>query len=76
MSNSILMTFLFLPFMLASFTQWCITYIYIKENKPMRVSEQKLHKLIADKMHAAGLSREHADVAADVLVWADFYHWP
>jgi len=37
----------------------------------MRISEHDLHKLIANKMHKAGLKREHADIAADVLVWAD-----
>jgi len=37
----------------------------------MRVTKEKLHQLISNKMHKAGLSREHADIAADVLVWAD-----
>ncbi|MCC8164926.1 MAG: ureidoglycolate dehydrogenase [Planctomycetes bacterium] len=37
----------------------------------MRVTEEKLHKLMSDKLHKAGLTREHADIVADVLVHAD-----
>ncbi len=37
----------------------------------MRVTEEKLHQLISDKLHKAGLTREHADIVADVLVHAD-----
>lgn len=37
----------------------------------MRVDKKKLHSLISDKLHKAGLSREHADIVADVLVHAD-----
>ncbi len=37
----------------------------------MRVSKEELHTLISDKLHKAGLGREHADIVADVLVHAD-----
>ena len=37
----------------------------------MRVSGEKLHSLISAKLHRAGLSAEHADIVADVLVHAD-----
>ncbi|GAA5112251.1 ureidoglycolate dehydrogenase [Orbus sasakiae] len=37
----------------------------------MRVDKKTLHELIANKMHKAGLTKEHADVAADVLTFAD-----
>ena len=37
----------------------------------MRVTKEKLHQLMSDKLHKAGLSREHADIVADVLVHAD-----
>lgn len=37
----------------------------------MRLSERKLHKLIERKIHRAGLSKEHANVVADCLVYAD-----
>ncbi|MDR2390476.1 MAG: ureidoglycolate dehydrogenase [Planctomycetota bacterium] len=37
----------------------------------MRVDKKTLHRLISDKLHKAGLSREHADIVADVLVHAD-----
>lgn len=37
----------------------------------MRVTKEKLHALIGDKLHKAGLSREYADIVADVLVHAD-----
>lgn len=37
----------------------------------MRVTKEKLHSLISDKLHKAGLSREHADIVSDVLVHAD-----
>lgn len=37
----------------------------------MRIDREKLHKLMSDKLHKAGLSREHADIVADVLVHAD-----
>lgn len=37
----------------------------------MKVSKQQLHQLIQQKIHAAGLSQEHAGIVADVLVHAD-----
>ena len=37
----------------------------------MRLSKEKLKELIANKLHKAGLSTEHADGVADVLVHAD-----
>ncbi|GGF98119.1 ureidoglycolate dehydrogenase [Paenibacillus aceti] len=37
----------------------------------MRVNRAKLNELIAAKLHKAGLSKEHADGVADVLVHAD-----
>ncbi|GKX56880.1 ureidoglycolate dehydrogenase (NAD(+)) [Leminorella grimontii] len=37
----------------------------------MRISRQKLHQLIKNKIAAAGLPPEHADTVADVLVHAD-----
>ena len=37
----------------------------------MRVKKEVLHKLMSDKLHKAGLTREHADIVADVLVHAD-----
>lgn len=37
----------------------------------MRVSHEKLHQLIATKLHRAGLNKPHAEAAADVLVFAD-----
>lgn len=37
----------------------------------MRIDKIALHKLMSDKLHKAGLSREHADIVADVLVHAD-----
>ncbi|HBO24439.1 MULTISPECIES: ureidoglycolate dehydrogenase [unclassified Providencia] len=37
----------------------------------MKVSKEKLHQLIANKIHAAGLSEEHASIVSDVLVHAD-----
>jgi ureidoglycolate dehydrogenase (NAD+) len=37
----------------------------------MRVSKEKLHTLISGKLHKAGLSQEHSDMVADVLVHAD-----
>ncbi|WP_134703067.1 ureidoglycolate dehydrogenase [Ammoniphilus sp. YIM 78166] len=37
----------------------------------MRVSKQELIELIETKLHKAGLSREHAEGVADVLVFAD-----
>lgn len=37
----------------------------------MRVDKKTLHDLIAKKMHRAGLTQDHADVAADVLTFAD-----
>lgn len=37
----------------------------------MNVTRQQLHQLIQNKIHAAGLSREHAAMVADVLVHAD-----
>ncbi|GGA66057.1 ureidoglycolate dehydrogenase [Ornithinibacillus halotolerans] len=42
----------------------------------MKVEKQELHELIQKKLHRAGLTEEHADVVADVLVHADIrgYH--
>ncbi|WP_047984230.1 ureidoglycolate dehydrogenase [Ornithinibacillus californiensis] len=42
----------------------------------MKVQKQELHKLIQNKLHRAGLTEEHADIVADVLVHADIrgYH--
>ena len=37
----------------------------------MRVDRQTLHYLIAKKLHKAGLTSEHADIAADALAFAD-----
>ena len=37
----------------------------------MRVDRKTLHNLIAKKLHKAGLSKEHADIAADALAFAD-----
>ncbi len=37
----------------------------------MRIDKKTLHQLIANKMHKAGLTKEHADIAADVLAFAD-----
>lgn len=37
----------------------------------MRIDRKTLHDLIAKKMHKAGLSKEHADIAADALAFAD-----
>lgn len=37
----------------------------------MRVSESDLRALVSKKLERAGLSREHADSVADVLVYAD-----
>lgn len=37
----------------------------------MRLDRDTLHKLMANKMHKAGLSKEDADIAADVLTFAD-----
>lgn len=37
----------------------------------MRVDKKTLHDLIANKMHKAGLNKEHADIAADALAFAD-----
>ncbi|MCR8644769.1 ureidoglycolate dehydrogenase [Paenibacillus sp. N1-5-1-14] len=37
----------------------------------MKVTKQKLHKLISTKLTRAGLTTSHADVVADVLVHAD-----
>ncbi|MDR1613412.1 MAG: ureidoglycolate dehydrogenase [Planctomycetota bacterium] len=37
----------------------------------MRVDKNTLHQLMSDKLHKAGLSREHADIVADVLAHAD-----
>ncbi|TQS74895.1 ureidoglycolate dehydrogenase [Ornithinibacillus gellani] len=37
----------------------------------MRVTKEKLHQLIAQKLERAGLLNEHATVVADVLVHAD-----
>lgn len=42
----------------------------------MKVQKQELHELIQNKLHRAGLTDEHADIVADVLVHADIrgYH--
>lgn len=37
----------------------------------MRVTREKLHELMATKLHRAGLSKEHADMVADVLTYSD-----
>lgn len=37
----------------------------------MRLDRQTLHNLIAKKLHKAGLTQEHADIAADALAFAD-----
>lgn len=37
----------------------------------MKVTKEKLHQLISDKITKAGLKRDHADILADVLVHAD-----
>lgn len=37
----------------------------------MRLDRETLHTLIANKMHKAGLTKEDADIAADVLTFAD-----
>lgn len=37
----------------------------------MRVTREKLHALMAAKLHRAGLSKEHADMVADVLTYSD-----
>lgn len=37
----------------------------------MRVTREKLRKLMATKLHRAGLSREHADMVAEVLSYSD-----
>lgn len=37
----------------------------------MRVDKKTLHDLMANKIHKAGLTKEHADIAADVLAFAD-----
>ena len=37
----------------------------------MKVSRETLHQLIANKLNAAGLTHNHADIIADVLVYAD-----
>ncbi|HDX8870813.1 TPA: ureidoglycolate dehydrogenase, partial [Klebsiella michiganensis] len=37
----------------------------------MKVSRETLHQLIANKLNTAGLTRNHADIIADVLVYAD-----
>ena len=37
----------------------------------MKVSRETLHQLIANKLNTAGLTRHHADIIADVLVYAD-----
>jgi LDH2 family malate/lactate/ureidoglycolate dehydrogenase len=37
----------------------------------MKVSRETLHQLIENKLHKAGLNREHAAIIADVLVYAD-----
>ena len=37
----------------------------------MKVSQQELYQLIKNKLHAAGLTIEHASIVADVLVYAD-----
>jgi ureidoglycolate dehydrogenase (NAD+) len=37
----------------------------------MRVTKEKLKELIKNKLNKAGLKEEHADIAADILVFAD-----
>jgi ureidoglycolate dehydrogenase (NAD+) len=37
----------------------------------MKVSRETLHQLIENKLHKAGLNREHAAIIAEVLVYAD-----
>lgn len=37
----------------------------------MRVTREKLHTLMATKLHRAGLSKKHADMVADVLTYSD-----
>jgi ureidoglycolate dehydrogenase (NAD+) len=37
----------------------------------MKLSQNELHDLISSKMHKAGLTQEHANMAADVLTFAD-----
>ncbi len=37
----------------------------------MRVPKDELHKLMSNKLHKAGLTTEHADIVADVLLHAD-----
>lgn len=37
----------------------------------MKVTKEKLHELISNKLQKAGLTAEHADIMADVLVHAD-----
>lgn len=37
----------------------------------MKVEREKLKQLMKNKLHKAGLSDEHADVAAEILTWAD-----
>lgn len=37
----------------------------------MKVSRETLHQLIANKLNKAGLTHNHADIIADVLVYAD-----
>ncbi|MDD2980268.1 MAG: ureidoglycolate dehydrogenase [Hespellia sp.] len=37
----------------------------------MRLSREELKSLMKNKMHKAGLSEKHADMAAEVLTWSD-----
>lgn len=37
----------------------------------MKVEKKRLKQLMKDKLHKAGLSEEHADIAAEILTWAD-----
>lgn len=37
----------------------------------MRVTQEKLHSLMSTKFQKAGMSKEHSDIVADVLVHAD-----
>ena len=37
----------------------------------MRVTEEQLHELISNKLQKAGLTKEHADMTADILTWSD-----
>lgn len=37
----------------------------------MNIDKVKLHKIVSDKLHKAGLKREDADVMSDVLVFAE-----